>query len=209
MVHPAPFFLLRSLAPPPPVPPVIAVVCRAPPVHHEKPSHCTVPPPSLIKPNPVESPPPPLKSFENRWGLKPTSPADCLRSPPWPPGPYKRAPHPRPSSPRSFLLSSPHPSTPSTSSLSLLHRRLPSSTPGRPSPSTISCHPGYGSPSAPLAPHAAMARSRAWERRRAPPTASSGRALPAGPWWTERITSPQPVDSVHRFSYVKINQNLD
>jgi hypothetical protein len=141
MVHLTPFFLLRSLAPPPPVRPVAAVVCRAPLVHHEKPSRCTVPPPSLIKPNPVESLPPPLKSFKNRWGLKPTSPADHLRSPPLPPGPYKRVPHPRPSSPRSFSLSSPHPRAPSTSSLSLLHRRLPSLMPDHPSPSTNSCSP--------------------------------------------------------------------
>jgi hypothetical protein len=113
-----------------------------PPVHLEKPSRCTVPPPSLIKPNPVESPLPPLKSFKNRWGLKPTSPTDRLRSPPLPPGPYKRVPHPRPCSPRSFSLSSPHPRAPSTSSLSLLRRHLPSTTPGRPSPSTNLCHPG-------------------------------------------------------------------
>jgi hypothetical protein len=124
MVHLVPFFLLRSLAPPPPVRPAAAVVCRAPPVHHEKPSRCTVPPPSLIKPNPVESPPPPLKS------------------PPLPPGLYKRAPHPRPSSPHSFSLSSPHPRAPSTSSLSLLRRWLPLPMPGRRSPSTNSCHPG-------------------------------------------------------------------
>jgi hypothetical protein len=107
MVHPAPFFLLRLLAPPPPVSPAATIVRRAPPVHHGKPSRCTVPPPSLIKPNPVESPPPPLKSFENRWGLKPTSLADRLRFPPLPPGPYKRAPHPRPSSSHKFSLSSP------------------------------------------------------------------------------------------------------
>jgi hypothetical protein len=142
MVHREPFFLLRSLAPPPPVRPAAAIVRRAPVVHHEKPSRCTVPPPSVMKPNPVESPPPPLKSFENRWGLKPTSPADRLHSPPLPPGPYKRAPHPRPSAPCSFSLSSPHPRALSTSSLSLLRHCLPSTTPSRPSPSTNSCHPG-------------------------------------------------------------------